>query len=688
MTAAARKRLAAVVERYKPEASARTATSATYATGLELAAVSLCREDLERARMAFDGGHWNEALRLYSEIQTVVAQVAESAANGAEARSVYVSAVLGQVGSLLNLQDVERARQLVEVVDDSALDVRQRSVFARTLVELKDTHRARAVLDAAPLGERENTRWKEASALVELSRGNVPDDVLEREPSVLYALAHHRLVVGEVAKAATAAFDGLAKDPKNSILSANLVSSAMVALIRTVFEDDLADNGIAIHERADVTKKIAVQCKLIFATELPPQVRMNLLEIALNYASSLRERELYGWIASHSDQAERDRGQANEVRLAFKFAEKGELTKALELMPRQAHPWRSDLMRAQLLRVAGDQHSSLELLNSLVAAWPGRVPIHIALAELLVERRQFDVALIHAEAAHRDLPTSSMALMFARCLVELEQGARALQVLENVETTERAAELRAYAADQANDSRAIAYWSHLLSYDASDANAKLRLAAALIRSGDIEGAAQYARELLETSIDTLGRDQLAACGQMLSMVRFLPTSAALIQQAAEALRTRFAADDKAEMLRLTLLASLGFPNGPAPVDYERLARAGHIKAISPDDAAALIRDRTALVNSAHTLYREGWLDAETLCQVTGIKMASLVVGWSKAATLGRTPLRAATIPGLSDVDELVRGREFLCSALELLLLQRSGALTHASAALGDGFLVT
>src|SRR5262249_5528930 len=158
-----------------------------------------------------------------------------------------------------------------------------------------------------------------------------------------------------------------------------------------------------------------------------------------------------------------------------------------------------------------------------------------------------------AEAAYRGLATPSLAMLLARCLIELKRGTRALLLLEDLDTTEQVLELRAYAADQANDPRAPTYWSQLLTYDAEDTNARLHLAAALMRSGDIEGAARHARELLDASIDALGRDDLAACGQMLSMARFLPTSDQLIQRAAEALRTRFPADDKAEMLRLTLL---------------------------------------------------------------------------------------------------------------------------------------
>jgi thioredoxin-like negative regulator of GroEL len=687
LTSAARERLAAVVERYKADASAPlVATSLTESSGLELAAVSLCRDDLERARATFDSNRWSEAQRLYADIRAVAAQIAESGSNSHDARAVSTSALLGQVASLLNLQEVDRAREVLQVIDEKALDTKQRTVLARALVEIREAERARAVLDAVYSDERDNERWREASALVELARGNVPE-ILERVPSVLYSLANHYQVAGEVAKAAAVALEALAKDSRNPILTASIISTAMVALMRTIFEDDIKDDGIPVADRPEYARRIAAEFKAIFDAGLPTLARANLLEVALNYAGSLRERDLFRWIISHSDPVERDKGQPNEVRLAFEFAEKGDINKALEIMPRQAHPWRSDLMRGQLLRAAGDQEAALETLNGLVAAWPGRVPIHIALAEVLIDRLQFDLALPHAEAAYRGLSTPSLVMLLARCLIELNQGTRALLLLENLDTTEQILELRAYAADQAHDPRATIYWSQLLTYDADDTNARLHLAAALMRSGDIEGAARRARELLDTSVDTLGRDQIAACGQMLSMARFLPTSDQLIQRAAEALRTRFPADDKAEMLRLTLLSSLGFPTGAAPIDYERLARAGHVTAVSLDDAAEFLHKRTERVNAAHALYRAGCLDAETLCQVTGIKVATLVVGWSKAAASGRTPLRAAVIPGLSNVDEQVRGRYFLCSALELLLLQKCAALAHVPAALGEGFLV-
>lgn len=687
LTPAARQRLAAIVERYKPETlSARVATSITEASGLEFAAVSLCRDELERARAAFESNRWKDAQQLYAEIQGIASRIADSGASGRDARAVFTSALLGQVACLLNLQEADRARELLSILDQEPLDTRQSTVLARALVELNDEARARAILDAVPEPERDTERWREASALVEFARGNVPE-TFERVPSVLYALARKSLITGEVGKAAAVAFEALAKDAKNPILVASLVSTAMVALMRTLFEDDLADEGIGVDERPECARKIAAEFKTVFSAEMPTHVRANALEVALNYVGSLRERDLFRWILSNSDQTERDKGQPNEVRLAFQSAEKGDLTKALELMPRQNHPWRTDLMRSQLLRAAGDQDAALEILNGLVAAWPGRVPIHIALAELFVERRQFELALPHAEAAYRGFGTPSMALVFARCLVETERGRRALEVVEHLDTTEHVLELRAYAADQANDPRAPMYWSQLLTYDSNDANAKLRLAAALFRSGDIEEAARHARELLELSFDALGRDQIAACGQILSMARFLPTSDELIQRAADALRTRFPNDDRAEMLRLTLLTSLGFPAGTTPIDYERLVRAGHLKAISIDDAATLLKDRTALVSAAHDLYREGWLDAETLCEVTGIRVATLVVGWLKAAASGRTPLRAAIVPGLTTEVESISGRHFLCSSIELLLLQKCGALEHLPAVIGDGSLV-
>lgn len=687
LTAAARQRLTAIADRYKPQAAnGQAATSVTDATGLELAAVSLCREELERARIAFDAGDWKQSQRLYADIRSVASQVPPGASNAREAKSVATSALLGQIGSLLNLQEVARAGDLVQDVDESSLDTRQRTVLARALVELNFADRARAVLDGVLPHDRGDERWREASALVDLARGNVPE-VFDRVPSVLFSLARLRLQSGEVAQAASLAFEALEKGPKNSILEASLVSTAMIALMRTVFEDDIADAGIPVEQRLECSRKIAAEFKAALSADPPAPVRANLIEVALNYAGSLRERELFRWTVAHSDASERERGQPNEVRLAFEFAEKGDLTKALELMPRPVHPWRSELMRAQLLRVAGDQDSSLDALNGLISVWPGRVPIHIALTELLIERRQFDRAVVHAEAAYRALPTDSMATLLARCLVELGDGARALDVLTDVETTEHVVELRAYAADLTSDSRAVTYWAQFLSYDSGDVNAKLRLATALIRAGDVEGAARHARELLDGSGASLGRDQLAACGQMLTMARFLPSSDALIQRAAELLRTRFPDDDKAEMYRLTLLASLGFPADATPIDYERLTRAGHVRALSIDDAAELIRDRAALVKSAHHLYQEGWLDAETLCQVTGTRIASLVVGWAKVAASGRTPLRAAIYPGLTGETQQVRGRRFLCSGLELALLQKCGALACVPAAIGDGALV-
>src|SRR5579872_3943415 len=84
LTSAARERLAAVVERYKSDATVpRVATSLTESAGLELAAVSLCRDDLERARAAFDLNHWSEAQRLYADIGAVAAKIPEREAMAA-----------------------------------------------------------------------------------------------------------------------------------------------------------------------------------------------------------------------------------------------------------------------------------------------------------------------------------------------------------------------------------------------------------------------------------------------------------------------------------------------------------------------------------------------------------------------------------------------------------------------------
>jgi hypothetical protein len=651
-------------------------------------AVHLCRDELNRARDAFNRYDWRTALAQYGEVKRSAEQLLSRGTNTEDARSVIVSATLGEVSCLLNLQELEGAERSLASVPTVGLDLVQRAVFARSLVALEHAHRAREVLDQAPYDERTHAKWLEASQLVELALGNVPE-VVERSPSVLHRLSHHHLVSGDVEKAAAIALEALEEPSVNPVLGSALLSTAMVALMRTVYEDDIKGDGVPVLRRAEYAQTISIRFRSLFTTQLPSMVRRNLLGLGLNYSGSLREHDLLRWILSNSEDLERDQAETNELKVAFELAAAGDVAKAIAVLPKQRHPWREDLIRFRLLREAGQLNAAVDGLIGLATAWPGRVPVHAALAEMLIEQRDFALALPHAEACHRGLPTDSMASLLARCLVELGDGHRALSALANAVTTDHVLELRAYGADLAHDPRAPRFWSQLLERASAEPNVKLRLGVSLARTGDVEGAARHARELLENHLASLKRDDVATCGQLLSLARFLPNSDALIKLAAETLRTRFPDDVVAEFQRLLLVSGLGFPEGVAPIDYDRLARAGHLQALSLDDAADVVRRKTELSQAAHALYHAGCLSIDTLCEVTGTRLASMLESWSDAAGKGTNPLRAAIIPGPAPAgDPLVAGQTYFCSGLELLLLQHSGALPHVKAAIGDGALVS
>jgi len=655
--------------------------------GLGVVTVSLGREQLNQAKDAFASFRWEQSRAHYAEARRAAEAVLATNEDATEATRVLSVALLGEAASLLNLQNIEGAKTLLDRIVESMLDVRQRSAFARALVQVDRVEKAAAVLAAVPESEQNEEQWREARQVVEFAQGRVPSSPM-RTASVLNQLTNHYLHGGEVARAASAAVEGISLENENPILRANLIAAAMICLLRTLFEDDLRDEGVPVASRRELAQRIVAAVQAVFTSQLPRPVRTTFLSVAVNYAASLREIELLKFIDANSSPAERDDVEAHQHGIAFELAAKGDLAAALDRLPRQDHPWRTELIRCSILRTAGDRASAISGLESLNRAWPGRMPINLALAELLMDRGNFAGALASAEICYRAFPSDSMCFKLARCLIETGDGRRALEILEPATTSEHAVELRANAADVAGDPRAASYWAKLLSYDSAYTYAQLRLAYALARSGDVSGAATQAGKLLEERADTLAPNEITACGELLLLARFLPNTERLIRLAAEKLRERFSDDDNAEFQRFRLLSALGFPPGIPPIDYGRLAKSGHVKSLSLDEAVDWIGQRRDLGVAAHHLYREGWLSAESLCELTGLRAANLVASAVQYATKGGpAPLRAPVTVGLTAKAIQVAGGEFLCGSVELLLLGHCGVLREIAPIIQDGALL-
>lgn len=683
LTTAAQRRLELLREKYKPKRDQPYTVAPIEELGN--VAVGLCRDELARAKEAFEAFRWRESAKLYAGVARSAEAVRTANPVQREVDAVTASALLGQAASLMNLQDTDAAIPLLATIQESALTNRQRCALATALVQTESQVRARMILDGVPTDARHEDDWEEANQVVDLlTSGTLP--FVPKSVSVLNFIAQHWLRNNQVEKAGKTALEGLETASKSPLLRASLVAAAMVALLRTIFEDDLADGGVPPAARRSHAGRVAEAFPEAFRAELPEPIRLTLLGVGLNYASSLRERALLRWILQNTDEDLRNRVRSPDGSRAFELAAIGKTAEAMEVLPKPKHPWRFDLQRSELLAIAGDVSGATHELSALAARWPNRVPIHAALAELLTELERHHEAAEHARKAFALFPTDSMADLVASCLVNSRQGAEALAILLDRPASERFAELRAYAAEQAQDAAAPSYWAELLKYRPQSRAASLGLAFALSRTGDAEAAARQARSVATGDIDRLARDELAACGQLLSLARFLPGVDDLIRELAETLRIRFPNDDTAEFQRFSLISALGFPEGVAPIDYARLERGGHLRSASLDDVVDVIAKRRHLAISAHRLYRDGWLSFDSFAELTGLRAANLLVRFSAAA--GDARLRAPIQPSLSEVSEDLRGKTVLCSSVELLLLGSCRLLDEIPAAIGDGRLIT
>jgi tetratricopeptide (TPR) repeat protein len=684
LTRAAQQRLDKLQEQYKPKRPTGPSTSIAIAVGH--VAATLCRDDLANAKAAFDAFKWSDSAKLYGDVRRHAEALRTAVPAPPEIDAVLASATFGEAASLLNLQQTEKAASLLSDIDTTALSERQRCSLATALVQTGQASRAQELLASVSRDGQAQPFYIEAQQIVDLVGAGQPPSAPILEAHVFSVLAQHYLKANLLAKAADTASEGLAVAGKNPILRASLLASIMFSLLRTLFDDDTADGGVPVDSRRGLAERIATGFPEVFKAELPDPTRQMLLGVGLNYASSVRERRLLRWLLDNTDAAQRAQAASPDGAHAFTLAGEGRVADAIAVLPRQEHPWRSDLQRCQLIAVAGDAERAANELLILATRWPNRFPIQVALADAFSEANRHHDAAEHAEAAFNLFPTDSMAELLARCLVSSEQGARALAVLIDRPTSEQVAELRAHAADLAHDAMAAAHWREVLRLRPESRAAKMGLALALARAGDAEDAARHARDLINREIDRLSRDELATCGQILSYARFLPGTDAIICRVADALRTRFPEDDIAEFRRLTLVTMLGFPDGVAPIDYVRLAKAGLVESLSLDDAVDLIGKRRDLTMAAHQLYTEGWLSFASFSELTGARTANVLV--RSAASAVATRLRAPVQADLSDEPSDLADRTLICTPLELLLLGQCGILEHVSEALRGGRLVT
>lgn len=638
-------------------------------------------QEMKKASEFFAQGCYAEAR---DEYRKVLAEAERLHAQGAaEARpSLRRSAEvcrLNVASATLNLQEVEKAQEMFEAVDETVLSVEGRLQLAAGFAVIGDMGRARELLpDGDGLTEDQQARLAELEQLLVVLDGRMPEGLLRN--AVLHVQAAVILFGRrDLAGAADRALEALQLAEGRMLTRALATMELCDALRDTIYEVLPISAPILVEARGEIVAALESSFRALRAGLLPDIIRERLRGTELGFRRLTRNDDAL------MDQLE------GEEETAFALARRGRVEDALRALQPDDHPWHGALRRAEVLTLGGEHGRALAEAIELASRAPGRMPIHYLTAQLLAHAGQSDDALAHAEKAYAALPGQGQALLLAERRLAVGQVDSAWELIQHMtgDGRERGPHvLRTFAAVAEATQRfdeALSALREYLELRPSDGPARVHYAQLLQHQHRASDAAKEAWRAFQEHGARLEKRYIHACGRLQRLGRLPePELERRIKEIAARLKERFPGDPEAEHLRVHLLGLLArFPEDER-IDVELMARGGFVvTGTSMDELRAFMQERRSFVDTVYQLARWGAIPIATACTLGGAPMALFITRILRA---GRQRAGLICPPvGLVDVPSALelRGARILVSDLELLLVEKLDLMLALKEALGD-----
>jgi tetratricopeptide (TPR) repeat protein len=648
-------------------------------------------KDHEAARQAFAEQRFAEAHERYAEMLGRAERLSKADPESRELASWVARCRLNVAACLLCLQELEQAKPYLDSVDPETIkDVpRSLATLAEGLAQTGDIERA---LDALRLADTPSPEIEAAWQLVDILKGKHPDSPIH-EPWVRAKRAWLLHREGMLDQAAREALAVLEQSEDRVLTSSEALEVLFHSLTRSVRDFPFPRQVISDETRPRVVTAIEVGlARLLEAGHLPEPVKEQVEEWqALFYQLTWDEEGI-----ARTKQKLEAEGKPlfyidPEMERPLELIRAGRVEEALAALPRIDHPWWLEIRRAGLLVMARKPDAALDVLNPLVAKWPGVADVEFNLADVLYRLGRANEAVPHARRALTSVPGRGARLLLARCLIGAGAGDDAVReawdLLEPLAKSDWPQTLRArgWAAGYLNLREAPAIWKRYLSLPEreGESEAWLQLATSYQRLGEPGRAADAGWTAFEKGRSSFNLRQLATCAQ-LQQLQDQPEDRTRrrVRQIALQIRDRFPGDWEAEQVYLQLYTWLGMPADLPPVDYPGLAEAGFLRAVSSDELVQLLREANEQGATAEDLYRHGALTTDSFCRMTNVPPSHLLTRVIKrqGAFLSVPVSAGVRAPALA-------GAELLAGELELLILQELDLLDRLCRQLKPGRIV-
>lgn len=511
-----------------------------------------------------------------------------------------------------------------------------------------------------------------ADATVELRRGSI---------------AYGRGDLATAARAVRAAYERQGATPIERCVAAELFTSA---LLRSADPELVRDDSETLPIVIPEPERLA-------AVEFLERAFKDLAETPVRGAISERLRLAEGMFRTQTIDLDwlekapledRDGEEQRSLRRAWKLAENGDVAAAQAVAPTTGHPWKDELLRADLLARAGDAGAALAIAERLRETYPARPHLERAFAGYCARLGRSDEALSATKIAAAALPGVGQLLHLAQMLSNRGLNNEAVAVLGPLHEDTRPNVLLVRARTLIHGERdfptAERCYRRYLERKPNDHTVALELALALWNRHKWQEAATRAWTAFERSPEHLNSQELGLVGRI--QLRVLPddnTRADRVRRVVLELEKRRGTDPEAEAVRTGLLLKAGStPNGVAPPDFESLVEHGAARSFPVEELQSMIQRQNSLAEAAATLYAQGQIGLLASLTLRNFRLAEYL----ERAIAARTAQTGLVCPPFqADEEPLddVAGLELVITALELALLVRLGLLELLRGALGD-----
>lgn len=647
-------------------------------------------QEMKAASALFAQGRYAEAR---DEYRKLLAEAERLHAQGAaEARPSLRRLVevcrLNVAGATLNLQEVEKGKEILAKVDATALAVEGRLRLAEGLAFVGEKVRARELLpDGEGLTEDQRARLPEVEQLLVLLDGELPARLLPI-PSFHVQAAAILVARRDLAGAADRALEALRLAGGHMLTVALATMELYDALNQTIYEALPISAPIPVEARGEIVAALEASFRALRGGPLPDVLREQIRRTEAGFRRLTQ---------NHDALTDQQEGSLEEE-TAFALARQGRVEDALRALPPDDHPWLGSLRRVEVLAIGGEHGRALAEAIELASRAPERMPIHYLTAQLLAQAGQIDDAHAHAEKAYASLPGRGQALLLAERRLAVGQVESAWALLQRIAGDESKKGphlllvLTAAAERKQRFDDALAALREYLDLRPTDGPRRVDYAQFLHRQHRGREAAEQAWRAFQEHRARLNKSDLHTCGRLQRLGRLPePELEPRIKEIAACLKERFPGDPEAEHLRANLLGLLArFPEDER-IDIELMARGGFVvTGTSMDELRAFLQERRSFVDTVYQLARWGAIPIATACALGGTPTALFITRILPAerqpARAGRQPAGLICPPvGLVDVPAALelRGARLLVSDLELLLVEKLELMPKLREALGD-----